>query len=110
MGVSPTRLSFPLPAATLSVRPLRSAVVTRFLATTSLSDSRPEPSLGYGFPRVVGSGFLPSPPCRVSHVPRLLFPRALSPITPEGPADACSLLLHRLQASSNLADWPPSHV
>src|SRR5207302_8988372 len=51
---------------------------------------------------------LPSPPCRVSQVPRLIFPCALSPPTPEGPASACSLLPRRFQASSSLADWPPS--
>jgi hypothetical protein len=34
----------------------------------------------------------PSPPCRVSQVPRLIYSCALSPITPEGPAGACSLL------------------
>jgi len=48
-----------------------------------------------------------SPPCRVSQVPRLIFPCALSPTTPEGPAGACSLLPCRWQASSSLADWPP---
>ena len=53
-----------------------------------------------------GSG-CPSPPCRVSQVPRLICPCALSPTTPEGPASACSLLPRRLQASSSSADWPP---
>jgi hypothetical protein len=42
----------------------------------NLSDSRPEPILSYGFPRIVGVR-LPSPPCRVSQVPRLFFPCAL---------------------------------
>src|SRR5450631_3039829 len=52
-------------------------------------------------------GSFPSPPCRVSQVPRLIYPCALSPTTPEGPASACSLLPRRYQASSSLADWPP---
>src|SRR5712692_1889979 len=87
--------------------PLRSTVVTRFSATMGLSDSRPGPPLGYVFPRAVGVG-CPPPPCRVSQVPRLFYSCALSPTTPEGPAGACSLLPHRYQASSSLADWPPS--
>ena len=36
------------------------------------------------------------PPGRASQVPRLIFPRALPPTTPEGPATACPLLPHRL--------------
>jgi len=48
-----------------------------------------------------------SPPCRVSQDPRLIYPCALSPTTPEGPAGACSLLPRQCQASSSLADWPP---
>ena len=64
-----------------------------------LSDSRPEPSLGYVFPRAVGVG-CPSPPRRVSQVPRLIYSCALSPTTPEGPTGACSLLPRRCQASS----------
>jgi transposase len=71
------------------------------------ADSRPEPFPGYGFPRNVGLS-CPSPPCRVSQVPRLICPCALSPIAPGGPAGACSLLPRRLQASSTPADWPPS--
>ena len=50
-----------------------------------LSGSRPGPPLGYVFPRAVG--VLP-PPRRVSQVPRLIYPCALSPTTPEGPAGA----------------------
>jgi hypothetical protein len=49
-----------------------------------------------------------SPPCRVSQVPRLIYPCALSPTTPEGPTSPCSLLPRRYQASSSLTDWPPS--
>ena len=67
--------------------------------TMGLSDSRPGPPLGYVFPRAVGVG-CPSPPCRVSQVPRLIFPCALSPTTPEGPTGACSLLPRRCRASS----------
>ena len=60
---------------------------------------------GYAFPLRVGS----SPPRRASQAPRLIFPRALPPTTPEGPARACLLLPHRYQASSQSADWPPSY-
>ena len=71
----------------LPVRPLRSTVVTRFLATMSLSDSRPGPP-----PRLwISSGRwvrLHSPPCRVSQVPRLICPCALHPLTPGSPATA----------------------
>ena len=52
-------------------------------------------SLGYVFPRVVGVRLPFPPPCRVSQVPRLIFPCALSPPTPEGPAGAGSLLPRR---------------
>ena len=53
-----------------------------------LSDSRPgRPSVMYSL-GPLASG-CPSPPCRVSQVPRLIFPCALSPTTPEGPAGAC---------------------
>jgi hypothetical protein len=73
-----------------------------------LSDSRPGP-----IPRLcIPSGRLGSdctpPPCRVSQIPRLIYSCALSPTTPEGPTGACSLLPRRYQASSSLADWPPS--
>ena len=49
----------------------------------------------------------PSPRCRVSQVPRLIFPGALSPTTPEGPTSACSLLpadcrLHLLWQTGHL--------
>ena len=41
-------------SSTLAFRPLRSTVVTRFLATMSLSDSRSQPRYGYVFPHPVG--------------------------------------------------------
>ena len=83
-----------LPAALLSsyrivllLRPLRSTVITRFLATMSRSDSRPEPRLRLfippgRWPRP------PRPPRRVSQVPPLICLRAPSPTTPRGPAVA----------------------
>ena len=40
-----------------------------------------------GIATVVGLGY-PSPPCRVSQVPRLICPCALSPTTPEGPTSS----------------------
>src|SRR6266851_6063357 len=61
---------------------------------SSLVWASPTPSQGR--PSVMYSlgplGSIPSPPCRVSQVPRLIYPCALSPTTPEGPASACSLL------------------
>ena len=54
-----------------------------------LSDSRQGRSTGYVFPpRVARFRSLPG---RVSQAPRLIFPRALPPTTPEGPlaASAC---------------------
>jgi len=55
-------------------------------ATMGLSDSRHDRSAGYVFPSYVLR--LRSPPCRASQAPRLIFPRALSPTTPEGPLAA----------------------
>ena len=51
-----------------------------------LSDSPQGRRVGYVFPPGVGRSSLP--PCRASQAPRLIFPRALSPTTPEGPASA----------------------
>ena len=65
-------------------RPLRSTVVTRFLAIVGRSDSRSGPLPGLCLPP--GRWF--APPCRVSQVPRLICPRALSPSTPESPRAA----------------------
>jgi REP element-mobilizing transposase RayT len=70
-------------------RPLRSTVVTRFFATMSRSDSRTGPLLGLCLPPRRWM----APPHRVSQVPRLIGPRALSPTTPEGPAAAFALYL-----------------
>ena len=46
------------------------------------------------------------PPARVSQVPRLICPRALSPLTPESPTNAsahCFFVDGRLQFSGTLA-------
>ena len=48
------------------------------------------------------------PPCRVSQVPRLIYPRALSPTTPESPAAALPVASPPVAGSSSSADWPPS--
>ena len=40
--------------STLTARPLRSTVITRFAATMGLSDSRPQSLCGSGFPHTVG--------------------------------------------------------
>ncbi len=63
----------------------------------SLSDSRTGPACGYVFPQPVGG--LP-PPERVSQVPRLICPRALSLTTPGSPTNAltrCFFVGSRLQ-------------
>src|SRR6266498_3908543 len=54
-----------------------------------LSDSPQDRFAGYVFPPIVAR--FRSPSCRASQAPRLIFPRALSPTTPEGPlaAHAC---------------------
>ena len=51
-----------------------------------LSDSRPGRFVGYVFPPSVAR--FRSPPGRASQAPRLIFPRALPPSTPEGPLAA----------------------
>jgi hypothetical protein len=88
----------------LAFRPLRSTIVTRFIATMSLSDSRSKPPHGYVFPHVVGG----SPTARPGLPGSLtdLSTRAV-PYHPGKPDDCSRPLLHRrLQASSSLADWP----
>src|SRR5208283_4617038 len=51
----------------------------------------------------------PSPLRGVSQVPRLIFPHAPSPTTPQSPMIALAPLLHhRVQASSRMAAWPLS--
>ena len=72
------------------LRPLRSTVITRFLATMGRSDSRPGPHLRLFIPPGHWSRQA-RPPRRASQVPRLICPRALSPTTPEGPAAALAL-------------------
>src|SRR5687767_14474382 len=93
----------------LAARPLRSAIVTRLVATMGLSDSRP-----IGTSAVIPSRGLPgqvslSPYRRVSQVPRRIFPCALSLTTPESPMDATSRFfstgsrLHHLWQASRLS-------
>ena len=73
----------------LSVRPLRSIRVTGLLRYYG------PPRFPSGPPRRLciptGRWSLSLPPWRASQAPRLIFPRALSPTTPEGPlaASAC---------------------
>lgn len=88
------------------VRPLRSAIITRFSATMSLSDSRPEPPPGYVFPDAVYALRITPPGLPGSSTN--LSTRA-APFNP-GESDGCSrpLLPRRCQASSSLADWPLS--
>ena len=58
-----------------------------FFATSSLSDSRPGPSLDHVFPKLGGLFALP---CRASQVRRPIFRYAPPPITPESPMTAHS--------------------
>ena len=75
----------------LLLRPLRSTVITRFLATMSRSDSRPRPSLELFIPPERWSPHrIGVPPRRVSQVPGLIRLRAPSPTTPRSPAVACA--------------------
>ena len=70
---------------TSSVGFLRSTVISRFLATMNPSDSQcSHMSVMFSRHMLVS---LP-PPHWVSQVPRLIFPHALSPITPGGPMAA----------------------
>src|SRR5215467_3888053 len=50
------------------------------------------------------------PPDRASQAPRLIFPRALSSTTPEGPmaACACCFTTGLVWLHPSRADWPPS--
>src|SRR5215831_13668174 len=54
---------------------------------------------------------LPLPPDRASQAPRLIFPRALSPTTPEGPmtAYACCFTIGLVWLHPSREDWPPSY-
>ncbi len=89
-----------------SVGSLRSTVISRFLATMDPSDSQ------QGRITVICSHYPLAallPPRWVSQVPRPIFPRALSPITPGGPMVASARFftigggLHH-----SLAGWPLS--
>ena len=75
----------------------------RFLATMCRSDFRPKPRRGYGFPHRVApartSPALPGPSISLST-------RALPNHPGQPDACACSLLPHRLQASSPSEEWP----
>ena len=65
--------------------PFAPRALPRFLATMSLSDFRPEPVPRLWIP---AGRWGRAPLCRISQVPRLIYPCALSPTTPEGPAGA----------------------
>lgn len=90
--------------STLTSRPLRSTVVTRFHATMSLSDSRSKPACGYVFPQTVGGSPTTQPGLPGSSTN--LSTRAV-PYHP-GESDKCTrpLLLCRWQASASWAEWP----
>jgi hypothetical protein len=86
-------------------RPLRSTVVTRFFANMGRSDSRSGPLPGLCLPP---ERWLP-PPRRVSQVPRLIYPRVLSPPTPESPVAACAHYFVtgvRLHHTSKIGHFP----
>ena len=89
-----------------SVGSLRSTVIGRFFATMNPSDSqRSRMTVMFSRHTLVNN----PPPRWVSQVPRLIFPRALSPTTPGGPMAAYSRFftfgggLHH-----SLAGWPLS--
>ena len=69
-----------------SVRPLGSIRVTGLLRYYGPLRLPTEPPRRLCLPAARWS--LALPPCRASQAPRLIFPRALSPTTPEGPASA----------------------
>jgi hypothetical protein len=89
----------------LSVRPLGSTGVTRFFATTGLTDSRPVSFPGYLFPRDVGRVAASTPPGLPGSSTNLSL-RAV-PNHPGRPGDVpLPFLHHRWQASPSLAGWP----
>ena len=88
---------------------------------TSLHGSYPASPLLWASPtpcRAVAALCIPAarwslslPPDRASQAPRLIFPRALSPTTPEGPmtAYACYFAIGLVWLHPSRADWPPSY-
>ena len=72
----------------LSVRPLHSTGVTPLPRYYGPLRFPTEPLRRLCLPAARWS--LSLPPCRASQAPRLIFPRALSPTTPEGPMAACA--------------------
>ena len=86
-------------------RPLRSTVVTRFLATMSLSDFRPPHRLRLLIP---GGGCRATGPATGTALPssRRFFPRALSPFTPGDPAQFSDRSAARMLASRHSGRWP----
>jgi len=91
---------------TSSAGSLRSTGISRFFATMNPSDSQCSHMAVMFSHHLLAT--LP-PPHRVSQVPRLIFPHALSPLTPGGPMAAsarCFTIgggLHHFSAG-----WPPS--
>jgi len=79
--------TLPLLRSTHPARLLGSTIITRFFATMSRSDSRRPAGVPLCFPtcRSLLEGRLPG---RASQVPRPIYPRAPTPITPESPAGA----------------------
>src|SRR5207249_12221819 len=98
-----------IPSLSLGVfafRPLRSTVVTRFIATMSRSDSRTQPPQGYAFPSNVGPPWATPPGLPGSSTDR--SPRAVPNYPGEPGGCGHPLLHHRWQASSRMAAWPLS--
>jgi hypothetical protein len=93
----------------LPVRPLRSTGVTPLLCYFGPLRLPAGPLRSYVFPRHVGRSR--SRPDRASQAPRLIFPRALSSTTPEGPmaACACCFTTGLVWLHPGRADWPPSY-
>src|SRR5713226_4961895 len=93
----------------LPVRPLRSTGVTPLLCYFGPLRLPAGPLRSYVFP--AARWLLPLPPDRASQAPRLIFPRALSSTTPEGPmaACACCFTTGLVWLHPSRADWPPSY-
>ena len=90
----------------MTPRPLRSTVVTRFIATMGLSDSHPQHPAWLLIPKP--SLPLRKAPAAAAGLPssRRFCPRALSPFTRRNPGRAFDRATVRVLASPPLAGWP----
>jgi hypothetical protein len=87
-------------------RPLRSTVVTRFIATMGLSDCRPQHPAWLLIPKPSSPLHEASAAAAALPSSRRFCPRALSPFTPGNPRRASNRSSVRILASPPLAGWP----